>query len=164
MKIIKGTIVLTLLLLVTFSLKAQNTAADFTSMNYEVQFIRTGLDGTILFKIFSYGKNEDQAIQNSKSDALKAVMFKGIPGSDLVNPMVRDLSALETHKEFFQTFFQTQQYLQYVSISNDGSIDGEDRLKVGKKYKIGVVVSVQKAQLRKLLEAAGIIKALNAGF
>jgi hypothetical protein len=55
---------------------AQNTSKDFAAMNYEVQFIRTGVEGTILFKIFSYGKNEDQAIENSKSDALKAVMFK----------------------------------------------------------------------------------------
>jgi len=164
MRIIKNIGISILLLVLSFNLSAQNTAADFSAMNYEVQFIRTGVDGTILFKIFSYGKDEDQAIYNSKSDALKAVMFKGIPGSDLVNPMVRDLAALETHKDFFQTFFKTAQYLQYVSISGDGTIDGEDRLKVGRKYKIGVVVSVQKANLRKLLETAGIIKALNAGF
>lgn len=164
MKLNKCSFFLIFLLVLNFNLSAQNTSSDFASMNYEVQFIRTGVDGTILFKIFSYGKNEDQSIQNAKSDALKAVMFKGIPGSDLVSPMVRDLSALETHKDFFQTFFQTQQYLQYVSISGDGSIDGEDRIRVGKKYKIGVVVSVQKANLRKLLESAGIIKALNAGF
>jgi len=164
MKIIKLISVFIFLILLNFNLVAQSTASDFSSMNYEVQFIATGVDGTILFKIFSYGKNEDQAIQNAKSDALKAVMFKGIPGSDLVSPMVRDLSAIETHKDFFQTFFKTEQYLQYVSISGDGTIDGEDRLKVGKRYKIGVVVSVQKANLRKFLETAGIIKALNAGF
>jgi len=143
---------------------AQNTSKDFAAMNYEVQFIRTGVEGTILFKIFSYGKNEDQAIENSKSDALKAVMFKGIPGSDMREPMIKDVSVLETRKDFFETFFNTKQYLQYVSISSDGSIDGEDRLKVGKRYKIGVIVSVQKNTLRKLLETSGIIKPLNAGF
>ena len=95
---------------------AQNTSKDFAAMNYEVQFIRTGLEGTILFKIFSYGKNEDQAIENSKSDALKAVMFKGIPGSDMREPMIKDMSVLETRKDFFETFFNTKQYLQYVSI------------------------------------------------
>jgi hypothetical protein len=164
MRLLKYVIFFTTLVVLSYNLNAQNTATDFTSMNYEVQFIRTGVDGTILFKIFSYGKDEDQAVQNAKSDALKAVMFKGIPGSDLINPMVRDLSALEIHKDFFQTFFKTEQYLQYVSISGDGTIDGEDRLKVGRKYKIGIVISVQKANLRKLLETAGIIKALNAGF
>jgi hypothetical protein len=164
MKKIKS--ILTILIAICFALQAnsQNTSSDFLSTNYEVQFIRTGVDGTILFKIFSYGKTEEQAIKNAKSDALKAVMFKGIPGSDLASPMIRDLSVLETKNEFFNTFFETQQYQQYVSISGDGTIDGEDRLKVGKKYKIGIVVSVQKANLRKLLENAGIIKALNAGF
>ncbi len=54
--------------------------------------------------------------------------------------------------------------MKYVSLSNDGSIDTDDRLKVGKEYKIGVVVSVMKDQLRKDLEKAGIIKALDAGF
>ena len=157
---------LSILIAVIFAFQAnsQNTSSDFLSTNYEVQFIRTGVDGTILFKIFSYGRTEDQAIKNAKSDALKAVMFKGIPGSDLVNPMVRDITVLETKKDFFNTFFETDQFQQYVSISGDGTIDGEDRLKVGKKYKIGVVVSVQKNNLRKLLENDGIIKALNAGF
>jgi len=147
-----------------FSSFSQKTSSDFSTMNYEVQFIRTGVDGTILFKIFSYGKDEDQAVQNSKSDALKAVMFKGIPGSDLTSPMVRDLTVVNTRQEFFETFFKSSQYLQYVSVSGDGSIDGGDRYKVGKKVKIGVVVSVQKDNLRKLLESSGIIKSLNSGF
>jgi GTP-sensing pleiotropic transcriptional regulator CodY len=37
-------------------------------------------------------------------------------------------------------------------------------MKVGKQYKIGVLVSVNVALLRKDLEDAGIIKSLNAGF
>jgi len=39
-----------------------------------------------------------------------------------------------------------------------------ESVKVGKEYKIGVVVSVSKDQLRKDLEAAGIIKGLSSGF
>lgn len=147
------------------NINAQNTTSDFLANNYEVQFINTtGVEGTIVFKIYAYGKNQEQAIQNAKSDALKAVMFKGIPGSDLKGPMVNDLTVLETQKAFFNTFFETQQYLQYVAISSDGSIDGEDIFKVGKKYKVGVVVSVQKDNLRVLLEKAGVIKRLDSIF
>ena len=36
--------------------------------------------------------------------------------------------------------------------------------RVGKEYKVGVVVSVRKDDLRKALEAAGIIRGLNSGF
>ena len=51
----------------------------------------------------------------------------------------------------------------FVNISNDGSVSGADRLKVGSMYKIGVTVSVQKDALRKYLEQAGVIKPLGVG-
>jgi hypothetical protein len=86
---------------------AQNTTSDFLANNYEVQFLKsTGVSGTIVFKIYAYGRNQDQAVQNAKSDALKAVMFKGIPGSDLKDPMITDLSVIETQKAFFTTFLK----------------------------------------------------------
>ena len=43
-------------------------------------------------------------------------------------------------------------------------VAAEDRMKIGKEYKIGVVVSVNVSALRKDLEDAGMIKSLNAGF
>jgi len=54
--------------------------------------------------------------------------------------------------------------MKFVSTSNDGAVAAGDRMKVGKEYKVGVVLSVNVAALRKDLEAAGIIKALGAGF
>ena len=54
--------------------------------------------------------------------------------------------------------------MKYVSESGDGNVDAGDRVKVGKEYKIGVLVSVSKDALRKDLEAAGIIKGLSSGF
>ena len=44
-------------------------------------------------------------------------------------------------------------------------LDQVMRIKISKKeYKIGVVVSVSVASLRKDLESAGIIKSLSSGF
>jgi hypothetical protein len=37
-------------------------------------------------------------------------------------------------------------------------------VRVGKEYKVGTVVSVRKDDLRKALEAAGVIRKLNSGF
>jgi GTP-sensing pleiotropic transcriptional regulator CodY len=54
--------------------------------------------------------------------------------------------------------------MKFVSLASDGAVAAEDRMKVGKQYKIGVLVSVNVALLRKDLEDAGIIKSLNAGF
>jgi hypothetical protein len=140
-------------------------ANDIDNYNYEVQFVKVGLQGTILFKIYSYGKNQESCIENAKLNAVKAVIFKGIPGSDLQRPMVSESGAEDKYRDFFQLFFQKSgKYLRFVSISGDGSINPDDRFKVGKNYKIGVVVAVQKADLRKELEDAGIIKKLGDGF
>lgn len=73
---------------------------------------------------------------------------------------------LENEKaDFFEPFFEEGgKYMKFVSSSGDGNIDAADRMKVGKEYKIGVVVSVMKDALRKDLEAAGISKGLSSGF
>ena len=39
-----------------------------------------------------------------------------------------------------------------------------ETVKVGKEYKVGCVVSVRKDDLRRALEAAGIIRGLSTGF
>lgn len=132
---------------------------------YEVKFMRTAVEGTILFKIYSYGKNEDACIENAKRNAVKAILFTGIPGSDLQKPLVTDAGAIETHKDYFNAFFQKGgKYLQYVALSTDGSIDSDDRLRVGKFTKIGIAVLVQKAALRKEMEDAKVIRSLSSGF
>jgi hypothetical protein len=55
-------------------------------------------------------------------------------------------------------------YMKYVNLSNDGSVAAEDRLRIGREYKIGVLVSVNVTQLRKFLEDERIIKSLSSGF
>lgn len=140
----------------SLDLFSQNTSKDYFTTNYEVQFVRTGVQGTELFKVFSYGRNDDQAINNAKSDAIKAMLFKGIPGSGYQNPMISDLSVIEANKDFFNTLFETDQYKQYVSVSGDGTV--EERYNIGRRVKVGVIVAVQKDNLRKLLESSGIIR------
>jgi hypothetical protein len=93
------------------------------------------------------------------------LLFKGVPGSGSQRPMFTELSEMKEHNDYFRSFFKNDgPYLNYVSISNDGSINENDRFKVGNKLKIGVIVSVNKANLRTELENAGVIKKLNAGF
>jgi len=73
---------------------------------------------------------------------------------------------LENEKaDFFEPFFADGgKYMKFVSTANDGAVAAEDRMKIGKEYKVGVIVSVNVSALRKDLEAAGIIKSLGAGF
>jgi len=158
-------IFLSLLLLVHFCSFAQRTGKQPDNYNYEVQFIKTGVQGTEIFKVFAYGRNEKECTINAKADAIKAILFKGVPGSGIIRPMVDEINAEEKYKEYFKSFLEPNgKYLNFVAISNDGSIDPDDRLKVGNKLKIGVLLVIQKDNLRKQLESDGIIKKLNYGF
>lgn len=144
---------------------SQKGREDWRNDEYEVQFIRTGVEGTILFKIYSYGKNEKECLEKAKRNAIRAVLFSGIPGSDLQRPMVPEAGAEDLYLDYFNAFFRKSgKYLNYVSISTDGSIDSNDRMKVGRKVKVGIAVAVQKSSLRKELESAGVIKKLGDGF
>jgi hypothetical protein len=138
---------------------------DPGTYNYEIQFLRTGVEGTELFKIFTYCKKEKDCFDFAKVDAIKAILFKGIPGSGLQRPMIPEAGAEDKYRDYFIEFFKPGgKYLNFVAISNDGSISEDDRFKVGKNLKIGIIISVQKANLRRELEAAGIVKPLSSGF
>lgn len=145
--------------------KNTNVAAFY---NYEVQCMGAGMDGTQLVKVWGYGKKPNDAIEQAKKNAVQAVIFKGIATGErgcMQKPLVTAPGAEQQFQDYFNAFFQPGgKYLNYVNLSSDGSIDPKDRLKVGKQYKIGVIVSVSHAQLRKELEAAGIIKKLGEGF
>lgn len=149
-----------------FSQKRNKNVAAF--YNYEIQCMGTGMDGTQLVKVWGYGKKPNDAIEQAKKNAVHAIIFKGITTGEkgcMKKPLVTTPGAEQQFQDYFNAFFQEGgKYLNYVNLSSDGSIDPRDRLKVGRQYKIGVIVSVNHAQLRKELEAAGIIKKLGDGF
>ena len=135
---------------------------------YEIECAGVGANGTYLIKVWSYSKNPNLAIEQAKKNAVHGIIFKGFTGqgTGCTQKPLTNNPALEQEKElFFKDFFADGgKYMKFVSVSSDGSINAGDRLKVGKEYKIGVIVSVSKDLLRKDLEAAGIIKALDSGF
>ena len=79
----------------------------------------------------------------------------------VMKKMVKDAGVEAQFEEYFQSFFATGgEFQKYASI-----IEGTTEIaKIGREYKVGVVVSVRKDDLRKALEAAGVIKGLNSGF
>lgn len=141
---------------------------DTQEWRYEIEVVQTGTQGTYLIKVWSYSKKPDVAIEQAKKNAVHGVIFKGFTGKATVpgQKALADNVNLEVEKEdFFKPFFEDGgKYMKFVSMSNDGAVAAEDRMKVGKEYKVGVIVSVNVSALRKDLEAAGIIKSLGAGF
>jgi hypothetical protein len=135
---------------------------------YEVEAVSVGVQGTYLIKVWSYSKKPDVAIEQAKKNAVHGIVFKGFAGKQGVpgqNALCNDPNVEEQKAEFFDPFFQDGgKYMKFVSLSTDGSVAAEDRMKVGKEYKVGVIVSVRVADLRKELENAGVIRSLNSGF
>lgn len=132
---------------------------------YEMTCLGVGSEGSNLLKVYSYGKNYDKAVKQAKHDAVHGILFKGIVGSNgcANQPAMVKPQEQVANQAFLDEFFKKGEYLRFVNISNDGSVSGADRLKVGSMYKIGVTVSVQKDALRKYLEQAGVIKPLGVG-
>lgn len=135
--------------------------------NYEVVMLGVGSDGTKVFKIFATDKNVERAIALAKMAAIEVTLFRGLParGSVAATPRLVDNATREANLEYFEEFFESGgRYLQYLNVTTDGIPSGQDRLKVKGGYKVGISVQVLYDNLRKDLEADGIIKSLNYGF
>ena len=175
-KTIKSLVVVATLVASMFSVKNITAQAgkkadkDTKLWRYEVQCVGVGNEGTKLIKVFSYSKKADVAIEQAKKNAIHAMIFQGYNGNSgsgcpTQKPLTNNPALEQEKAEYFDSFFADGgKYMKFVSVSGDGSIDAADRMKVGKEYKIGVVVSVMYDLLRKDLEAAGIIKGLSSGF
>ncbi|WP_271405800.1 hypothetical protein [Tenacibaculum soleae] len=143
---------------------------DTHEWRYELDCMGTGKQGTYLIKVWSYSKKPRLAIEKAKRNAVHGVIFKGFAagkqGCKSQKPLARNSNLENEKKSFFTDFFKDGgKYMKFVTASNDGAVAAGDRLKVSKKmYKIGIVISVNKDELRKELENAGIIKSLDAGF
>lgn len=149
--------------------QAKNKAnKDTEAWRYEIEAVQTGVQGTYQIKVWSYSKNPVVAIEQSKKNAVHGIIFKGFAGKQGVpgqKPLTTNVNLEQEKSDFFKPFFSDGgKYMKFVSITNDGTVAAEDRMKIGKEYKIGVIVSVRVAELRKDLEDAGIIKGLGAGF
>ncbi len=153
----------------TTSAQARKKAnKDTENFRYEIEAVNTGTQGTYLIKVWSYSKKPNIAIEQAKKNAIHGVIFKGFVGKQGVpgqKALASSPEVADEKSDFFDPFFSDGgDYLKYVNVAGDGTIAAEDRMKVGKEYKMGVIVSVDVASLRKAMEKAGIIKSLDSGF
>lgn len=165
-------LIVTLLLVTIFytntvqSQKRENK--DTEAWRYDIEAVQTGTQGTYLIKVWSYSKKPELATEQSKKNAIHGIIFKGFAGKAGIpgqSPLANNPNLEVEKADFFKPFFaEGGKYLKFVTLSNDGAVAAEDRMKIGKEYKIGVIVSVNVAELRKDLENAGVIKSLSSGF
>lgn len=146
---------------------------DTLTWNYEIEpTLGQATQGSILVKVWSYSEDKEIAQTQAAKNAVHGILFKGVAALNnettrvpAQRPIIPDLNAETEYKDFFKTFFaEGGKYMKYVNFVNNGIPAPGDIIRVNKKYKVGVRVSVAKDALRKEMEAAGIVKALGAGF
>ncbi|MEE1323680.1 MAG: hypothetical protein UHE91_07625, partial [Bacteroidales bacterium] len=157
---------LILLLVVLLGIGEVSAQSKKKEYRYEVAPVSVGAQGTYLIKVFSYAKSKKKALNLVKENAIHAVLFSGFTGGNGIatqKPLVSNKIKSE-NEEFFEKFFENKEYERFVNLSTDSTVKPGDMIKVGKLYKIGFVVSVNKDGLREYLESQGILKSLGGMF
>lgn len=155
-----------LLLLVVFNgnFYAYSKDKNEAMPEYEISGAGTGVQGTYLVNVSVLTK--DKKIDNSviARCAVHGVLFRGFSSKEhrqTQKPLAGTPMAESQHAEFFSSFFAPGGLASsYVS-----EVDGSRQVvKNGKKYRVTAIVTVNKTQLRRDLEEAGVIKSLNSIF
>ena len=143
---------------------------DTMNWKYEIECMGVGIEGTYLIKVWSYSKKTKVAMAQAKKNAIHGIIFKGFlggkDGCTSQKPLARNSNLFAEKKDYFESFFEDNgKFLQFINVTNDGSVPIQDVIKIKKRYyKVGVIVSVNKDELRKELESTGIIRGLSSGF
>ena len=155
----KKLVIIFLTTVIAFVCHAQENTMNW---RYEIHCVDIAKEGGALVKVFTYAKTRKIALEEAKKSAVHGILFKGFIGSGKCasqKPLVKNPTAETENRDFFNVFFQDGgKFEKYVTLSTDGNIDPNDIVKVGKEYKLGMIVTIAKDALRKDLEAAGIIK------
>jgi hypothetical protein len=160
----KYVFVLFLFLMIGIPTNAQKKS--FVSYNYELSLSKENVAATSGFKIFkvwSYCKKKELLTQEvCMRNAIHGVLFKGLAASDVGTQ--GDFPALcpdgyETHKEYFDEFFKSGDYKQFIQLTSKGAQQAGDVVKTAnKEWKVGLLVQINVKALRKHLEKDGIIQ------
>ena len=144
--------------------KQKKADKDTNQFRYEIECAGNAIQGTYLVKVWSYSKKATIAENQCRKNAVHGVIFKGYGGGQgcVSQRPLANTPGIETqYEEYFKSFFaEGGEFQKYASIMEGTT----EVVKVGKEYKVGQVVSVRKDDLRRALEAAGIVRGLSSGF
>lgn len=123
-------------------------------------------EGYCIVKVWNYGKKERLTRDNCMRNAIHGILFKGYmaTGNRMADKGKKPLvpEGYDAHKKYFDDFFESGDYLQYVQLTNNGQLNAGDVIKIDKKrYKVGMVVLINYNALRDRLEKDKIIKSLD---
>jgi hypothetical protein len=163
-KVFLSLLVVAFCLPVMAGIRQKKADKDTNQFRYEIECAGNAIQGTYLVKVWTYSRSAGIAENQCRKNAVHGVIFKGYGGGQgcvSQRPMAAQPGIENQYKDYFDSFFADGgEFQKYASIMSGTT----ETVRVGKEYKVGVVVSVRKDDLRKALEAAGILKKLNSGF
>lgn len=127
--------------------------------NYEYDIVGVAIakDGYYLVEVSAMvDKKKDATLDVAKKCAIHGCLFKGFAVDRLSQKPIMPSPATEQEHQDFFTRLLDEQYEAYTNCSHPIQI-----IKIGKRYKVKAIIVVAKDNLRKDLEAAGILRSLG---
>lgn len=163
------------LLFFLFTLTLAFTSAlakdDTPGYDYELSLVKENVASTAGFKVFkvwSYGKKKETLTNEiGMRNAIHGLLFKGLAAADSGtqgNVPALVPAGYESHREYFDLFFGSGEYKQFIQLTSKGAQQAGDVVKAGKQYKVGLLVQVNLNALRKRLEKDGIVEGAKGIF
>lgn len=145
--------------------QARKKADEATvAWEYDIEPVTEAKQGVYVIRVCSYSGRTNPALEQCLKNAVHGICFKGYVGMGSITgkpALVREPGQEVSKADFWKPFFADGgDFRKFASQRGDEV----ERTKVGRDVKVCMVISVQVDELRKYLEAAGIIKGLGAGF
>lgn len=137
--------------------KAVSTASYH---NYETECMGKSMDGKQTLRVWAQGKNRSDAIKQARKKAVYDVTFTGISagsGECSSYPVVDEPNARRKYEKYFDKFFADGGTYRKFAEAADGKNE-VDAFQGKNSQTYGIVVTVDRAALRKRLEKDEIIK------
>ena len=146
--------------------KAANTN-DAKQWRYELQpAVGQAPQGCVIVRVWSYAKNANVATAQAGKNAVHGILFSGYAPSADSNrlpgrqPMIQTPNTEELFAPYFEQFFADGgAYQRYVTPMGNGVPD--QVVKLGKEYKVGLVVNVMADELRQRLVSDGVMQGVG---
>lgn len=149
---------ITFLLLITTSNAQQKIAGNYI---YKTECLGVELDGSQTVKAWGNGKNNADAVEQAKKNAVRDVLFNGIHEGKQeceTKPLITEVNAREKYEDYFNNFFTDGgDYKRFISLRDENN-EKRDKRKAHKSITKGLVLRVLRSDLKKKLIADGILK------
>lgn len=130
-----------------------NSPKSFTG---ETVYAGASEKGTLLVSASGYGQSKILAIENAEINALKNILYKGIPGSPYSKPIIEDAAKAESgHSAYFDNLFQKGGHKVFLMTS---TVISDFKLLANRRSNITVKIKYDVNAIRVDLEKNGVIR------